>query len=158
MRIVEAVTGAHVADARTLVEEYVTSIQVDLAFQNYQEEIASFPGEYARPAGVLLLAYERESPIGVVALRQLERGVCEMKRMYVRPSGRGRGVGRALSDRLIALAVGLGYVTMRLDTLSTMDAALGLYRSLGFREIPAYRYNPIPGARFLELDLRSVRR
>jgi len=157
MRIIEAAADPQLSDARTLVEEYVGSLGVDLDFQDYREEIARFPGEYALPSGTVLVAYDREFPVGIVLLRALQPKVAEMKRLYVRPSARGQGVGRALSVRLIDAAVGLGYTKMRLDTLSSMDAALALYRSLGFREIPPYRYNPIPGARFFELELPSSR-
>lgn len=155
MRIVTAASPAQFADAKTLVEEYVASLGVSLDFQDYREEISRFPGEYAAPFGTVLVAYERGAAVGVVALRPIDGSVCEMKRMYVRPGFRGQGVGRKLSDRLIEKAVQLGYSKMRLDTLSEMDAARSLYRSLGFREIPPYRYNPIPGARFLELELTS---
>jgi len=154
MRIVRATSAAELADARALVEEYVASLHVSLAFQDYADEIAAFPGAYAPPSGEVLLAYEGGDRAGVAALRRLDPSVCEMKRMYIRPAFRGQGTGRALAVQLIRDAVVLGYSAMRLDTLASMDAALGLYRSLGFVEIPAYRYNPIAGARFLELDLR----
>ena len=157
LRVVVARTDTEVADALALVQEYVGALDVDLDFQDYQEEIASFPGGYAGPGGTLLVAYDRTGPIGVVGLRRLEAGVCEMKRLYVRPAFRGRGVGRALSDRLLSAAVALGYARMRLDTLAFMDVAIGLYRSLGFIEIPPYRFNPIPGARYMELVLPTRR-
>ncbi len=153
MRIVKAESDAQFAAARSLIEEYVGSLEIDLEFQGYREEIAEFPRAYSPPGGVVLLAYEGEEPSGVVALRPHSASVCEMKRLYVRPAFRGRGVGRALSEQLVRTAKRLGYEKMRLDTLPTMDAALGLYRALGFQEIPPYRFNPVAGVHFLELDL-----
>ena len=138
-----------------MVEEYVATLGIDLEFQEFHEEITRFPGEYVPPAGAVLLAYDHGRAVGVVALRQLGPFVCEMKRLYVRPGARGRGVGRQLASSVIRRAARLGYRTMKLDTLSTMDAALGLYASLGFRDIPPYRFNPIAGARFLELELAA---
>ena len=155
MRVVEATTDADFSSAKSLIEEYAASLEVDLDFQGFREEIARFPGDYAPPSGTVLLAYDGGEPVGVVALRRQDDSVCEMKRLYVRPKFRGRGIGRALSERVVRRAVQLGFSTMRLDTLPTMDAALGLYRALGFREIPAYRFNPVGGAHFMELDLSS---
>jgi ribosomal protein S18 acetylase RimI-like enzyme len=122
-------------------------------FQDFQEEVAQFPGEYSSPSGAVLLAYEGKEPSGVVTVRRHGRSGCEMKRLYVLPKFRGRGVGRALSKAVIQKAVALGYAKMRLDTLPSMEAAIALYRALGFREIPAYRYNPVAGAKFMELVL-----
>lgn len=153
MRLTVASTANELADARALVKEYVASLEVSLDFQDFSDELARFPAEYVPPSGAVLLAYEAGSPVGVVALRALAPSVCEMKRMYVRPLYRGKGIGRELAHRLIEIGRSRGYSAMRLDTLATMDAAIGLYRSLGFREIPPYRFNPIPGARYLELEL-----
>ena len=153
MRVVEARAERELLVARSLIEEYVASLPIDLDFQGYREEIARFPGEYVPPEGAVLLAYEGDEPVGVVALRRQAASVCEMKRLYVRPPFRGRGAGQALSTEIVRHAVRLGYSRMRLDTLPTMDAAIGLYRALGFREIPPYRYNPVPGAQFMELEL-----
>jgi ribosomal protein S18 acetylase RimI-like enzyme len=153
MRVVEAETDSELAAARTLIEEYASSLEVDLEFQGYREEIAEFPGAYAAPRGAVLLAYEGDEAAGVVALRPHGASVCEMKRLYVRPAHRGKGIGRALSEAVIRRAVSLGYATMRLDTLPTMASAIGLYRELGFREIPPYRFNPVAGARYMELEL-----
>jgi putative acetyltransferase len=155
-RIVEA-TGQAIEIARTLFQEYAASLDVDLAFQGFAEEVAGLPGAYARPAGGLLLGYAGSEPAGCVAFRQLEPGVAEMKRLYVRPAARGGGWGRRLADRAVNDARDAGYERMRLDTLPSMQAAQGLYLDIGFREIPPYRHNPVAGTRFLELDLRAAR-
>jgi len=145
--------GSRLAMARSLIEEYAASLPIDLGFQDFQEELARFPGEYSPPSGAVLLAYVGKEPAGVVAVRRHGPSECEMKRLYVVPRFRGRGVGRALSKAAIQKAVALGYAKMRLDTLPSMDAAIALYRALGFREISAYRYNPVAGAKFMELTL-----
>lgn len=141
------------AAARRLFEEYAAGLGVDLCFQNFQEELDDLPREYGPPHGVLLLAEREGQWAGCIALRKIGEGTCEMKRLYVAPAGRGRGVGRALAEALIARAKELGYARMVLDTLPSMTEAQALYASLGFRPIPPYRENPVPGAKFLELLL-----
>lgn len=145
------------SDARVLIEEYVVSLGFDLHFQDFEREMSSFPGAYAPPRGCILLADVCGIRIGCVAVRPFSDGVCEMKRLYVRPSSRGRGVGRALVEAGIEAACAAGFGQMRLDTLSSMAAANALYGALGFREIDAYRHNPMEGARYFELDLRAGR-
>ena len=156
IRVVEASASADLKVARDLIREYARSLDIDLEFQDFEGELASFPGVYAPPSGRILLARVRGRPAGVVALRAQPDGSCEMKRLYVRPRFRGRGIGRRLAEEIVGRAVRLGYRTMRLDTLASMEAALGLYHELGFRDIAPYRFNPIAGARFLELDLRET--
>jgi ribosomal protein S18 acetylase RimI-like enzyme len=153
MTVIHAHGSGRVSDARRLFEEYAGSLGVDLCFQGFEEELATLPGNYAPPSGRLLLAIHGDNLAGCVALRCLEPGVCEMKRLYVRPAFRSLGVGRMLADRIIEEARDAGYRRMRLDTLPTMARARALYRQIGFREIASYRDNPIEGAAFLELDL-----
>ena len=154
-RIIEADTPEALAIARRLFEEYAASLAVDLEFQHFAQELAGLPGEYARPAGGLMLGVDGTEPVGCVAFRPLEPGIAEMKRLYVRPSARGGGWGRRLAERAVSDARDAGYERMRLDTLPAMRSAQGLYLALGFAEIAPYRHNPVSGARFLELDLRQ---
>jgi ribosomal protein S18 acetylase RimI-like enzyme len=156
-RIVEAEGPEALALIRQLFEEYAASLEVDLAFQGFAEELAGLPGGYTRPTGGLLLGFDGDELAGCVAFRPLGPGVSEMKRLYVRPSARGAGWGRRLAEHVVSAARAAGYERMRLDTLPSMRAALSLYLAMGFREIPAYRHNPIAGTRFLELDLRPAR-
>lgn len=142
---------------RGLFQQYAGTLGIDLAFQGFAEELSGLPGEYAPPAGRLLLGFDADRPVGCVALRPLEAEVCEMKRLYVRPDFRGTGWGRRLAQRVVDEATSAGYRRMRLDTLPGMAGAQGLYQAMGFRPIPAYRYNPVPGTLFLELDLTAAR-
>jgi ribosomal protein S18 acetylase RimI-like enzyme len=153
--IIEAVTPETLGIARRLFEEYAASLLVDLGFQRFDEELAGLPGEYTRPAGGLMLGFDGDKPVGCVAFRRLEPGIAEMKRLFVRPWARGGGWGRRLAERAVSDAREAGYRRMRLDTLPAMRSAQGLYLALGFVEIAPYRHNPVPGARFLELDLRQ---
>ena len=148
-------TEDDLAHARRLFTEYAASLPFDLSFQDFDRELADLPGAYAPPSGALLLAMEGNEPAGCVALRALAPDVCEMKRLYVRPSRRGTGLGRKLVDAILREGRARGYARMRLDTVPGMEAAIVLYRACGFREIPPYRANPIPGALFLEADLGS---
>lgn len=154
--VIEAkVSSPEVDDCRRLFEEYAASLSVDLCFQSFAAEVSSLPGDYAPPGGCLLLAMAGGEPAGCVALRRWKEGVCEMKRLYVRPSYRGTGLGRELVERILSKSKSLGYSHMRLDTLPEMTAAISLYRSVGFREIGSYRHNPVPGHFQMELDLRT---
>lgn len=136
-----------------MFEEYARGLGFDLGFQGFDEELAGLPGEYAPPTGRLLLGLVDLCPAGCVALRGIGGEVCEMKRLFVRPAFRGKGVGRCLACAVIAEARAMGYGVMRLDTVADMHEALALYLGLGFRETQAYRYNPLPGATFMELRL-----
>ncbi len=152
--IVEASSPEQIEQARELFLEYAQSLGFSLCFQSFDRELAGLPGDYGPPQGRLLLATAGHKAVGCVALHRLEEGVCEMKRLYLRPEVRGSGAGRALAERVIAEARAVGYRRMRLDTIAgTMDAAITLYRRLGFREIAAYRPNPVPGALYMELTL-----
>jgi ribosomal protein S18 acetylase RimI-like enzyme len=153
VRIRAAATAADFALARTLFLEYAASLGFDLGFQDFASEVDSLPGAYMAPGGCLLLAEDEREVAGCVAVRPLAADVCEMKRLYVRPAWRGRGAGRDLAGAALREARASGYRRMRLDTVPGMEAALALYRALGFRGIPPYRPNPIPGALFFELDL-----
>jgi ribosomal protein S18 acetylase RimI-like enzyme len=139
---------------RILFREYAGSLGFGLCFQGFEQELAGLPGRYAPPTGCLLLATAGGELAGCVALKKLGDGVCEMKRLYVRSRHRGTGLGRALAEQIIREAKRLGYEAIRLDTVpSVMGSAVALYRSLGFRDIPAYYFNPVPGALFMELLL-----
>jgi GNAT superfamily N-acetyltransferase len=141
--------SSDVEEVRTLVREYAASLPFALDFQDFDRELNELPGDYAPPKGALLLA----RGAGCVALRPIDGTTCEMKRLYVRPSARGTGLGRRLAEAAITEARTLGYKRMRLDTVPGMDSAQSLYERLGFEDIAPYRSNPIPGARFLELQL-----
>lgn len=154
MRLSQAEEASQVEEARRLFHEYADASGVDLCFQNFAQELASLPGDYAPPTGLLIVAYDGDEAAGCVALRRVEDGVCEMKRLYVRPAFRGTGLGRTLAERIVGDARALGYERIRLDTLPSMGAAIALYRSLGFSETSPYRYNPVEGALYMELELR----
>ncbi|MGH9740566.1 MAG: GNAT family N-acetyltransferase [Candidatus Acidiferrales bacterium] len=154
-RIEIAETPEFVAITRKLFIEYSESLEVDLCFQGFAEELARLPGEYARPAGRLFLAFDGAQAIGCGALRPIDGYACEMKRLYIRPAFREKGAGGAVIDALVSAAREIGYRKMRLDTLPLMETAIGIYRALGFKEIPPYRHNPIAGALYFELDLKK---
>ena len=154
MKFVQAQSLEEIEVARGLFREYAAGLNIDLCFQNFDQEVAGLPGNYAPPAGRLLLAIEDERVAGCIALRPFGDGDCEMKRLYVRPEFRGQGLGKELVTTLIDAAREIGYKRMLLDTLpGKMDEAIALYRSLGFREIAPYYHNPVDGAVFMELLL-----
>jgi GNAT superfamily N-acetyltransferase len=154
MKLVQANSKENVQQARTLFEEYAAWLGLDLCFQNFDNELAELPGKYAPPSGRLLLAFVDDQLAGCVALRKIDEGVCEMKRLFVRKDFRGQGLGRKLTEAIIEEARRIGYQQMRLDTLpSKMQTAVGVYRSLGFKEIGPYYSNPVAGATFMELAL-----
>jgi putative acetyltransferase len=145
---------AQIEQARELLLEYAQSLGFSLCFQGFDQELAGLPGDYAPPDGRLLLARYQDQLAGCAALHKLEPGVCEMKRLYLRPQFRGRGLGRVMTETLIAEARGIGCGKMRLDTVEPfMTNAVAMYRRLGFKEIEPYRPNPIAGALYFELDL-----
>jgi putative acetyltransferase len=151
--ITPAIEPADIETARTLFREYADRLGIDLCFQGFDRELAELPGDYAAPRGRLLLARVDGGVAGCIALRPLDDGACEMKRLFTRPQYRGRGLGRSLAETVIREARDIGYARMRLDTMPSMTEAIALYRRLGFHEIAPYRLNPVAGALFLELEL-----
>ncbi len=150
----QAESAAQITQARELFLEYAKSLNFDLCFQNFDKELAGLPGDYAPPEGRLLLAEYRGQLAGCVALHKLGANICEMKRLYSRPQFRGKGLGRALAEQVIAEARSIGYRRMRLDTVEpVMKDAVALYRRFGFQEIAPYRVNPIAGTLYMELEL-----
>jgi ribosomal protein S18 acetylase RimI-like enzyme len=133
---------------RTLFEEYAAEIRIDLCFQRFAEELAELPGKYAAPRGGIWLGVDGEKTAGCIALRPLDAEACEIKRLYVRPMCRGRGLGRLLASQALAQATARGYTRVCLDTLASMAPAIALYQSLGFAEIEPYCYNPSSEARY----------
>ena len=156
MRLIQAQTPDQIDQARQLFREYSAWLEIDLCFQNFEKELAGLPGDYGPPEGRLLLAYVVSELAGCVALRRIDKGICEMKRLFLRDEFRGRGLGRKLIEAIISEAREIGYERMRLDTLPPkMNDAIALYRRFGFREIGPYYNNPVAGAIFMELDLRN---
>ena len=153
MTDLQVASEADIPEVQRLFGEYAAWVGVDLSFQDFDRELAQLPGDYAPPGGVLLVARVDGRIAGCVAAHQWRADVCEMKRLFVRDAFRGAGCGRALVESLIAWARKAGYRSVLLDTLPVMDQAQRLYIQLGFLEVPPYRMNPVPGARFLQLDL-----
>ena len=157
IELVPAESAEQIAAVRELFSEYAASLSIDLCFQNFDAELAGLPGVYAPPGGALLLALVDGAPAGCVAMRALPESdhtnACEMKRLYVRRAFRRFGLGRLLTQQLMDLATQSGHSCMLLDTLDDMEAARGLYTSLGFEDIPPYYFNPIPGAHYLKVEL-----
>lgn len=157
LSLTTARTPDEVDHARRLFQEYADSLEADLCFQNFADEINGLPGEYAEPYGALLLAKQGEDLAGCCALRPLDSAdysnAAEMKRLYVRPAYRGMGTGRLLAESILEAARVAGYSCVLLDTLDDMEAARALYEELGFIDVPPFYYNPIPGAHYLKVDL-----
>jgi len=149
----QAASPADVETARALFVEYQESLGISLCFQNFDEELRTLPGAYAPPAGRLLLAFSGDEPAGCVALRRIGEGICELKRLWVRPAFRGTGLGRLLVETTLEEARAVPYHRVRLDTLPSMKSAQALYLSLGFEDIPPYNDHPIEGTRFMEAIL-----
>ena len=158
LRITQATTQTDIDQARELFKEYEAGLGISLCFQNFEQELANLPGDYAPPQGRLLLAREHDQLLGCIALRPVDSTVCEMKRLFVRPEFRDRRLGRVLVEAIIEEARKIGYEHMRLDTMpGRMDRAIALYRSIGFIEIPPYYKNPVDSATFMQLDLLTAK-
>jgi len=153
LKIIRADSKKYLGDARELFTEYAKSLGFDLCFQNFDSELAKLPGEYAPPEGCLLLALYNKQIAGCIALRKSRKRICEMKRLYIRPKFRGKGIGKKIAVTIIQEAKKIGYKHMRLDTVPKMIEAITLYRSLGFKKTKPYCYNPIKGALFMDLAL-----
>ena len=153
LQIIPVESREHLDAIRQLFTEYSHSLDIDLCFQGFTQELAELPGRYAVPEGRLFLMLEGATIAGCVALRKIGDGTCEMKRLYLRPGFRRRGAGRLLATAIIDAAREIGYHRMRLDTLPSMHEAIVLYRSLGFRQIEPYYNNPSTGTIFMELEL-----
>jgi putative acetyltransferase len=155
LTIFQADSPVHLAEVRELFREYALSLNFSLRFQNFDRELAELPGDYAPPEGRLLLADLRGEIAGCVALHKWKTEVCEMKRLYLRPRFRGKGLGRILAETVIAEARKIGYQRMRLDTVEPVMAdAVAIYRKLGFHAIAPYRANPMPGTLYMEVELK----
>ena len=154
LRMTQASSPAQIAQVRELFLEYANSLGFSLCFQSFDQELAGLPGDYSPPDGCLLIAEYEGEVAGCVALHKLEPGVCEMKRLYLRPAFRGKGLGRKLAETILNEARKIGYGRLRLDTVGpVMKDAVALYRALGFREIAPYRPNPMEGTLYMELVL-----
>ena len=155
LKFIQAESKEELLQVKKLFTEYATSLDFNLCFQDFDQELAELPGEYALPDGRLLLALEGTKIAGCVALRKISKETCEMKRLYVRTGFRGKGIGKALTVYIIEEARKIGYSRMQLDTVPSMKEAISLYHSLGFKQIEPYRYNPIEGAIYMELILNQ---
>jgi ribosomal protein S18 acetylase RimI-like enzyme len=143
--------------AKTLFLEYAESLNFDLCFQNFEEEIADLKSHYIKPGGFIILCFLNDEPVGCVGLRIFDKdGAAEMKRLYVKPSARSKGIGKELTVMLIEKSKELGFLKIKLDTLPSMKEAISLYKSLGFIKIEPYRLNPHPGAVYMELKLKKL--
>jgi putative acetyltransferase len=153
VEVEQAHTSEQIEQVRELFCEYQASLDIDLDFQGFTEEVAGLPGSYAPPGGRLLLAAVDGIPRGCVALQEIGSETCEMKRLYVQPEQRGTGLGRLLVARVLDEARSIGYRRIFLDTLPSMTQAQAMYRALGFEEVPPYRHNQVPGTRYMARPL-----
>ncbi|MCC0637247.1 MULTISPECIES: GNAT family N-acetyltransferase [unclassified Clostridioides] len=153
LKFVEANDLENLENVKILFTEYSNSLNIDLCFQDFNNELKTLPGKYKKPSGSLILAFVDENLAGCVALKKLEDDVCELKRLYVRDKFRGLKIGKILLEEIVKEAKKIGYTYMRLDTLPSMKSAQGLYEKIGFYDINPYTYNPIEGARYMELKL-----
>ena len=153
LKIIQAISDTHINQVKELFIEYTYNLNIDLEFQDFEQELNNLLGDYSPPAGRLLLAFYKNKLAGCIALRKFNVKICEMKRLYVRKEFRGKGIGKALANQVIKLAIKIKYNYMQLDTLPSMRQAISLYNSLGFKKILPYRYNPIKGAKFFQLKL-----
>lgn len=142
-------------DAKDLFLEYAKSLNFGLCFQNFEEEISDLPAQYSEPTGCIILCCEEGKPSGCVGLRKFSEGLCEMKRLYLRKQSRGKGIGRILAEEIIEKAREFGYKKMQLDTIGTMKEAITLYKSMGFKEISPYRFNPLENVIYMELEIQN---
>jgi len=152
-KIYEDYSDEGIALARQLFTEYAQSLGFPLDFQDFDRELENLPGDYATPEGCIYLCRIDDTIAGCTALRKIEENICELKRMYVKPKFRRKGMGKVMAQEIIRRAKKIGYKKMRLDTLKTMKTALNIYKSLGFKEILPYRFNPLKDAVYLELEL-----
>lgn len=151
-----ATTPVQYKTAAKLFQEYATQLNVDLSFQNFEQELKDLKTQYAHPKGILYLAYDQhQNAVGCFGIRAFENTTCELKRMYLKASMRGMGIGKLLLTKAIEASKELGYNTMRLDTLPSMQSAIGLYQQMGFYEIAAYRFNPVVGTKYFEILLNK---
>lgn len=155
IKYVLAQDTAHFNAGKKLFLEYVGSLGIDLSFQDFDKELLAIAEQYNKPGGALILLFDHEEPVGCIAVRKLEGEMGEIKRMYIRPSHRRAGYGKELVDKVLEVAFGLGYKTVRLDTLPDMEVAQRIYRDAGFYEIRSYRTNPIVGTVYMEKQLSA---
>lgn len=157
--MVELTEGKSDEDFKTAIQlfkEYAAQIGVDLEFQNFTNEIQNIEIQYSRPKGIIFIARnDKNLPLGCFGIRALEGSICELKRMFLKKEARGLGLGKQMLEKAIETAKELGYQKMRLDTLPTMNAAIGLYKKIGFYEIEPYRFNPIQGTKYFEMSLHK---